>query len=70
MWCRYKHAEVVGTDRNHKHTTTIPVAIMDEVEPMFKTLTDTILLNFFFEVYTQNANESFQRNGVVIMSQI
>ena len=59
--CPYKVARQAKKVYSHKRS--LPVAIMNKIKPIFKDLSNPVLLRKCLEGYTQNANESF--NNVV-----
>ena len=60
--CPYKKAEARGTTHTVKHTTNLPVAVMETLKPVFKDLAKTDLTKCV-DGYTQTANESI--NSVI-----
>lgn len=58
-WCTYQKAVALGTVNQHKHTNTIPTAIMEYIKPVFFDLSSPALLRRCLKGLTQNANESF-----------
>ena len=61
-WCGYKHDEVNRTAK-YKHTNGLSDAIVKELTPIYKDLTNDDLLERCLDYYTQNSNESF--NGMI-----
>ena len=58
-WCRWQR-DIAQNKNNHiyKHKAFLPKAVMEEVLPIYKDLTDRKLLSRCLESYTQNSNES------------
>lgn len=56
-WCKYKQAKQQGVLFTHK--SSIPIAIMDAIKPIFLDLSDPKLLKRCIGGHTQNPNESF-----------
>jgi hypothetical protein len=57
-WCAYKKAASQNDSANYKHKKNLPVAVTDEIKPIFQDLSKTQLLEKCLDGYTQNANES------------
>ncbi|OXU21916.1 hypothetical protein TSAR_008138 [Trichomalopsis sarcophagae] len=58
-WCKYQKALVEGKEQDYVHPPAIPKAILDEIEDVFKKLSEPELLRNCLGGQTQNANESF-----------
>ena len=56
-WCGWQRAKATK-NYLYKHRIFLPKAVMDEVLPIYKDLTDRNLLSRCLESYTQNSNES------------
>lgn len=57
-WCSYQRAVHEGTISQYRHKNNLPLAIMNTIKPVFKSLVSTELLNRCVGGYTQNNNES------------
>lgn len=60
-WCPYNRAKVTKEKYTHKHS--LPPAILHKIEPIFKDLSNEVLLSRCSLGRTQNPNESF--NGLI-----
>lgn len=56
--CPYKIAEAQGRLHEYKHKSNLPIAVMNEIKPVFKDLAQTQLLRKCLEGFTQNPNEA------------
>ena len=56
-WCGFQKAAATGTTYTHKHC--LPEAVMLQIKPIFRDLSDRNLLNRCLHGRTQNPNESF-----------
>ncbi|KAJ4425814.1 hypothetical protein ANN_27440 [Periplaneta americana] len=56
-WCGYNKASVTGNKYSHQHS--LPPAVMDEIKPIFRDLSNQELLKKCLHGNTQNPNESF-----------
>ena len=57
--CPYNKAQ--RENRVYEHKNSIPALIMYQIKPIFKDLSNPVLLSKCLEGYTQNANESFNK---------
>lgn len=57
-WCKYQKSKQDGTVYRHKEHTHLPVAIMQEIKPVFEDLTNPVLLAKCIHGGTQNVCES------------
>lgn len=62
-WCKYNKAVLSKTLSKFKHNNPVPKSVMDAIKPIFKDLTNPILLKKCLGGRTQNPNESF--NAVI-----
>ncbi|KAK3926587.1 MTRF1L release factor glutamine methyltransferase [Frankliniella fusca] len=56
-WCKFNKAQAMG--ENFCHKTSLPVAVMDAIKPIYEDLTKSELLKKCVDGMTQNPNESF-----------
>ena len=56
-WCKFRKAEAVGGSYEHKNS--LPEAVLEEIKPIFRDLSDSALLTKCLHGHTQNPNESF-----------
>lgn len=57
-WCKYNKAFYLKEKYNHKKHFHIPTVVMKELKPIFKSLSDRVLLQKCLKGKTQNPNES------------
>jgi hypothetical protein len=57
-WCKYKEAQGTRKEYDHSQHFHIQKIIMDEMKPIFKSLTESCLLEKCLSGKTQNVNES------------
>ena len=58
-WCGYWRAKESGQSYSHKHS--LPQAVLDEIKPIYRSLSSPELLQKCLHGRTQNPNESFHR---------
>jgi hypothetical protein len=56
-WCKYNRAQVTG--KIYEHNSSLPVAVMNKIKPIFKDLSNDNLLSKCLHGKTQNPNECF-----------
>lgn len=56
-WCGYQKAKESGLIYHHKHS--LPEPVLNEIKPIFRDLSDPVLLSKCLHGGTQNTNESF-----------
>lgn len=56
-WCGYQRSQVTGVEYHHEHS--LPLAVMEAIKPVYRSLTDRDLLRKCLHGNTQNPNESF-----------
>lgn len=54
-WCKYNRGKITGETYNHPHS--LPFAIMEEIKPIFRDLSEINLLKKCLHGRTQNPNE-------------
>ena len=59
-WCAWQRAQAAGK-RNYKHKSVLPEAIVEEVIPIYRDLSEEQLLSRCLDSYTQNPNESLNK---------
>ena len=59
-WCAWQRAQATGK-RNYKHKSVLPEAIVEEVIPIYRDLSEEQLLSRCLDSYTQNPNESLNK---------
>lgn len=59
-WCGFRRQEAGGPKYTHKNS--LPEAVLEAIEPVYKGLTDDSLLRKCLHGGTQNVNESFNRS--------
>ena len=59
-WCAWQRAQA-SRKKDYKHKSSLPKAIVDEVMPIYKDLSEQELLSRCLDSYTQNPNESLNK---------
>ena len=60
-WCKYQAEKINNKTTKYKPNITIPAAIKDELEPIFRNLSADSLLKKCLHGQTQNVNEALHR---------